>query len=143
MNDKIVLTKEQKEILVYHYDLPYDFTKKKLELLVSKDGGIYKWELTDGSKKLGSYLSDYAVEQIVALLESRITYQEIILSAKVGDKLQGHFYLNTEYGRRECKEIIINDEILLRLKEADIREGARYYLKRLDEGYKYMVIVKR
>ncbi len=143
MNDKIILTQEQKEILVFYYGLQFEFTKRKLELLVSKDCDIYKWTLTDGRKQLGAYLSDYAVEQIVALPESRITYQEIINEANVGDKLQGHFYLNTEFGRRECKEIVINDEIIGRLNEPDIKEGARYYVKILDARYKYMVIVKR
>ncbi len=143
MYNKIVLTSNQKEILIETFNLPFSLLKKKLELIASNNNDIFKWALTDGSKNLGSYLTDYAVEQIVALPESRISYEQIIDIAKVGDKIQGHFYLNYLDDRKELNEIIIDENILYRLNEGDIKEGARYYLKKIDGGFKYMVIVKK
>lgn len=142
MYNKIVLTSNQKEILIETFNLPISLLKMKLELIASNNN-IFKWALTDGSKNLGSYLTDYAVEQVVALPESRISYKQIMLTAKVGDKIQGHFYLNFFDGRKELNEIIIDENILYRLNESDIKEGAKYFLKKIDDGFKYMVIVKR
>ncbi len=142
MISKIVLSEEQKKYLIRYHSVPYEYLKKRLEL-IPRGNSICPWELCTGSRSLGISLSNYVVEQLTARSEAKVKYSDLARIVSPGDKLQGDFTLWIEGQRKKVSEVTMKDYYDEQLNTGDVKEGARYYLQRqTDDTYQAYVIIK-